>query len=314
MLLLAEVKVEGREVQKAKKNRPHSGPGPSGPVLEGVLVVSAAFPDGRRGAGARGGGRPARAEEGAAPGRLRGVQAATARPRAAREPPGPGQRRRRRVGHGVGRGRILLPGRGPAGAAGGTAADAQRAADEASARAWDQFTATTREAIKRDTPLLASVVDFNVKERWIAVAALEEYLKVPKYAVFTTLLETNRSSLARIGVHYTKIGHALHVIIIDHTKPGAQEMPTHRTVAELGKAMDVLSSREVAKLFGFWGFGDKAIELVLESDMGGATLLALGPREFKEMGFTEPDGLFRLIAPKAKEMNRKGGAPYSVIS
>ena len=45
-----------------------------------------------------------------------------------------------------------------------------------------------------------------------------------------------------------------------------------------------------------------------------ATLLALGPREFKEVGFTEPDGLFRLIGPKAKEMNRKGGAPYSVIS
>ena len=206
------------------------------------------------------------------------------------------------------------PGAGPAGAAGGTAADAQRAADEASARAWDAFTATTREAIKRDTPLLASVVDFNVKERWIAVAALEEYLKVPKYAVFTTLLETNRSSLARVGVHYTKIGHALHVIIIDHTKEGAQEMPTHRTVAELGKAMDALSSREVAKLFAFWGFGDKAIELVLDTDMSGATLLALGPREFKEVGFTEPDGLFRLIGPKAKEMNRKGGAPYSVIS
>ena len=205
----------------------------------------------------------------------------------------------------------------PGGAgAGAAAADSPQraAADEASARAWDQFTATTREAIKRDTPLLASVVDFNVKERWIAVAALEEYLKVPKYAVFTTLLETNRSSLARVGVHYTKIGHALHVIIIDHTKEGAQEMPTHRTVAELGKAMDALSSREVAKLFAFWGFGDKAIELVLDTDMSGATLLALGPREFKEVGFTEPDGLFRLIGPKAKEMNRKGGAPYSVIS
>ena len=131
---------------------------------------------------------------------------------------------------------------------------------------------------------------------------------------FTTLLGTNRSSLARVGVHYTKIGHALHVIIIDHTKEGAQEMPTHRTVAELGKAMDALSSREVAKLFAFWGFGDKAIELVLDTDMSGATLLALGPREFKEVGFTEPDGLFRLIGPKAKEMNRKGGAPYSVIS
>ena len=204
---------------------------------------------------------------------------------------------------------------GPADEPGAAADGPQRAAaDEASARAWDQFTATTREAIKRDTPLLASVVDFNVKERWIAVAALEEYLKVPKYAVFTTLLETNRSSLARVGVHYTKIGHALHVIIIDHTKEGAQEMPTHRTVAELGKAMDALSSREVAKLFAFWGFGDKAIELVLDTDMSGATLLALGPREFKEVGFTEPDGLFRLIGPKAKEMNRKGGAPYSVIS
>ena len=60
-----------------------------------------------------------------------------------------------------------------------------------------------------------------------------------------------------------EIGNALHLIILDTTRGGAQECPKHRNVAELGKSMDQLTTREVLKLFALWEFGDEAIKVDL---------------------------------------------------
>lgn len=197
----------------------------------------------------------------------------------------------------------------PAAAGGGPATGAATGA----AAVDEAFAAKTRDAVLLSNPLLAQVVSFNVRDRWVSVRALEEYLKVESYAVFTMLHQMHRASLALLGVHFTKIGNALHLIILDTTRGGAQECPKHRNVAELGKSMDQLTTREVLKLFALWELGDEAIKHATEVDLNGDNLMKFGVRDFKDMGF-EPADLCKQIFSKSREMNRKGGAPYHLIS
>ena len=67
----------------------------------------------------------------------------------------------------------------PAAAGGGPATGAATGA----AAVDEAFAAKTRDAVLLSNPLLAQVVSFNVRDRWVSVRALEEYLKVESYAV-----------------------------------------------------------------------------------------------------------------------------------
>ena len=120
--------------------------------------------------------------------------------------------------------------------------------------------------------------------------------------------------LAESGEDALRITYTLdiHLIILDIEKPGAQECPKHRDIAELGKSMDTLTVQEVAKILNYWELGPAAVAAGHDAELDGGRLMAFNARDFKEMGIGDM-ALCKKLAALRKEMDRKGGAPYHVI-
>ena len=88
----------------------------------------------------------------------------------------------------------------------------------------------TYEAILKKEPLLRQLLDFQVKDQWLHVHDLEDFLNLPKYDLFAAVHRCTKAVLSIIGVHTILLEHVLHVIICG---TGNAEKPPHRNVSRV---------------------------------------------------------------------------------
>ena len=165
---------------------------------------------------------------------------------------------------------------------------------------------------QRDTLLLASVVDFKCRSADRGRGARGVPRRLSTRSSRRCWRRTAEPRARRRALHQDRARAARH-----HHRPheggraGDADAPHGRRARQGdGRAL----SREVAKLFAFWGFGDKATSLGRLAPTSGVTPSRSGRASPCLGGPHRARPALSAHRAQAHEMNRKGGAPRAGLS